>query len=143
MKFFTKFKFLFFSVLVILVIDGCSTNEHDLSSKTIDFGSKSQSQMVFSKCPKLDWRHKKVEVSFEDAFQHFAVIEGITAEEKAEGHALTENNLKQGLTIKLKVTDLKTKSEQINEIMIEAYDLQKGINEFTIGYSDNKPYIIY
>jgi hypothetical protein len=58
-------------------------------------------------------------------------------------HELTNNNLQQGITIKLKVIDYAAQSENINEIMIESFNLSKGRNQFTIGYNANKPYIIY
>jgi hypothetical protein len=58
-------------------------------------------------------------------------------------YELTDNNLQQGITIKVKVIDYAARSEKINEIMIEPFDLIKGKNQFTITYNGNKPYIIY
>jgi hypothetical protein len=59
------------------------------------------------------------------------------------GYLLSENNLRQGFTIKLKITDTIQHAEKTSEIMIEPYDLSRGINQFTIGYNGNTPSIIY
>ena len=129
-------KSLFIGIFLTIFINGCSVND-ETKNGTIESGLfKNESQLMFAKSPVLDWKNKKVVVSFEDDFQNFVSIENL-------GYTLSHNNLKQGITVKLKIVDFKNKSEQINEIMIEPFDLSEGMNEFTVGYTNNKPYIIY
>jgi hypothetical protein len=113
-------------------------------AKIVDnLDDKLESEIVFAKSSNFDWNNKKVEVSFEDEFQDFLSIENLSKKKGKLGYELSSNNLQQGITIKLKVIDYIKNSVKINEIMIESYDLNKGINHFTIGYNDNKPDIIY
>jgi DNA-directed RNA polymerase subunit E'/Rpb7 len=96
--------------------------------------------LVFVKSSTFNWNQRRVEISFEDAFQQFYSVD---IKDNVLEYELTDNNLRQGITVKLKVIDYATKSEKTNEIMIEPFDLIKGKNQFTIAYNGNKPYIIY
>lgn len=136
MKISKLIKSLFIGIFLTIFINGCSVNDETKNSSTSSKILNDESQLLFAKSPVFDWKNKKVEVSFEDNFQNFISIEKL-------GYSLSENNLKQGITIKLKIVDFENKSVNINEIMIESFDLSKGINQFTIGYKDKTPYIIY
>lgn len=135
---------LFFSgIFLATLIYGCTVNEERTSENSLKNDLSKKNQVVFSKSPNFNWNHKKVEVSFEDEFESFSSIEVLNKTEGLPKYALSKNNVQQGITIKLKVIDEIKNSEKINEIMLEPYDLTKGINEFSIGYNENKPYIIY
>jgi hypothetical protein len=100
-------------------------------AKIVDnLDDKLESEIVFAKSSNFDWNNKKVEVSFEDEFQDFLSIENLSKKKGKLGYELSSNNLQQGITIKLKVIDYIKNSVKINEIMIESYDLNKGINQF-------------
>ena len=133
----------FLGFFPITLFNGCSINEERTSENSHEFDLGTKKHVVFSKSPKFDWNRKKLEVSFEDAFEHFLSIDVLNNSGNQLGYALSKNNVQQGITIKLKVIDEIKNSEKINEIMLEPYDLTKGINKFTIGYNENKPYIIY
>jgi hypothetical protein len=98
------------------------------------------SRLVFVKSSTSNWNQRRVEISFEDAFQQFYSVD---IKDNVLEYELTDNNLKQTITVKLKVTDYAAKSEKTNEIMIESFYLSKEKNQFTIAYIGNKPYIIY
>jgi hypothetical protein len=98
------------------------------------------SRLVFVKSSTSNWNQRRVEISFEDAFQQFYSVD---IKDNVLEYELTDNNLKQTITVKLKVTDYAAKSEKTNEIMIESFYLSKGKNQFTIAYNGNRPYIIY
>ena len=136
MKISKLIKSLFIGIFLTIFINGCSVNDETKNSSSSSKILNDESQLLFAKSPVFNWKNKKVEVSFEDNFQNFSSIEKL-------GYSLSENNLKQGITIKLKIVDFENKSVNINEIMIESFDLSKGINQFTIGYNDKTPYIIY
>lgn len=136
MKISKLIKSLFIGIFLTIFINGCSVNDETRNSSSSSKILNDESQLLFAKSPVFDWKNKKVEVSFEDNFQNFISIEKL-------GYSLSENNLKQGITIKLKIVDFENKSVNTNEIMIESFDLSKGINQFTIGYRDKTPYIIY
>lgn len=136
MKISKLIKSLFIGIFLTIFINGCSVNDETKNSSSSSKILNDESQLLFAKSPVFDWKNKKVEVSFEDNFQNFISIEKL-------GYSLSENNLKQGITIKLKIVDFENKSVNTNEIMIESFDLSKGINQFTIGYKDKTPYIIY
>lgn len=140
MKSSTFLKFLFFGVFLSFFINSCSVGEYN-SSKRLNFYSNDKDQIVFQKSPNLSWRNKKVAVSFEDNLDTFNKVDTVSKNGVRLGYALSENNLKQGITIKLKIIDI-DKTENISEITIEPYEFEKGKNEFTIGYIDNTPYII-
>lgn len=129
-------KSLFIGIFLTIFINGCSVNDETKNDNAESAMLKNESQLMFAKSTILDWKNKKVVVSFEDDFQNFISIENLA-------YTLSHNNLKQGITVKLKIVDFKNKSEQINEIMIEPFDLSEGMNEFAVGYTNNKPYIIY
>ncbi|WP_432672352.1 hypothetical protein [Flavobacterium sp. SM2513] len=129
-------KSLFLVIFVTIFINGCSINYENKFGKSPAELLNNESQLLFTKSPIFNWKNKKVVVSFEDDFRNFNTFE-------KSGYILSENNLKQGITVQLKVIDFFKKSEIVNEIMIESYDLSKGVNQFTIGYNDNTPYIIY
>ena len=136
MKISKLIKSLFIGIFLTIFINGCSVNDETKNSSSSSKILNDESQLLFAKSPLFNWKNKKVEVSFEDNFQNFISIEKL-------GYSLSENNLKQGITIKLKIVDFENKSVNTNEIMIESFDLSKGINQFTIGYKDKTPYIIY
>lgn len=136
MKISKLIKSLFIGIFLTIFINGCSVNDETKNSSSLSKILNDESQLLFAKSPVFDWKNKKVEVSFEDNFQNFSSIEKL-------GYSLSENNLKQGITIKLKIVDFENKSVNTNQIMIESFDLSKGINQFTIGYRDKTPYIIY
>lgn len=127
------------SVFMAVLLNGCSATDE---SSSADF-SKNESQIIFVKSPEFEWKNKKVEVSFEDEFKKFLAIDVVSKKGAPLRQLLSENNLQQGVTVKLKVSNSLVNFQKVNEIMIESYDLHKGINQFTIGYNDNKPYIIY
>jgi hypothetical protein len=128
------------AIVAAAIAIGCSNSYdfklEDAKTKTIPTNSR----LVFVKSSTFNWNQRRVEISFEDAFQQFysVDIKGNVVE-----YELTDNNLQQGITVKLKVTDYAAKSEKTNEIMIESFYLSKGKNQFTIAYIGNKPYIIY
>lgn len=135
------FKTLFLGICFIFLANGCDVNDDKATSK--DFFSNKENQLFINKSADFDWNNCKVEVSFEDDFEKFSNIEMVSKKGARLGHLLSENNLKQGITIKLKVIDNKSRSEEVAEIMIESFDLKKGKNHFTIGHTNNTPYIIY
>lgn len=140
MKSSTLCKFLFLGVFLTVFINSCSLGEDD-STKKLDFYAEDKDQIVFQKSPNLSWQKVKIEVSFEDDLDKFYKIDTFSQEGIQLGYALSTNNLKQGITIKLKITD-EDYIDTISEITIEPYELKKGKNEFTIGHLDSKPYII-
>ena len=127
---------LFIVIFLNILINGCSVNDKFKNDNVISTCLKNESQLMFAKCPNLDWKNKKVVVSFEDDFKNFISIETL-------GYTLSHNNLNQGITVKLKIVDFENKATQINEIMIEPFDLSEGTNEFAVGYTNNKTYLIY
>lgn len=135
------FKPFFFGICLFIVVNGCDVND-DKASSTAYFSSK-ENQLLINKSKNYDWENCKVEVSFEDDFEKFFDIEAVSKKGHRKSHLLSENNLKQGLTIKLKVTDFKSRSEEVAEIMIASFDLKKGKNQFNIGHTNNTPFIIY
>ena len=134
---------LFFVIFLTSIITSCSSTDENSRVEVARGANTDSNSIVFEKSAASDWKNKKVEVSFEDAFQKFSPIDAFAQNGKKVGYGLSNNNLKQGLTIKIKVSDSITSSEKINEIMVEGFDLEKGINEFTIGCNENKAYIIY
>ena len=136
MKISKLIKSLFIGIFLTIFINGCSVNDETKNSSSSSKILNDESQLLFAKSPVFNWKNKKVEVSFEDNFQNFISIEKL-------GYSLSENNLKQGITIKLKIIDNESNIEKTSQIMIESFDLSKGINQFTIGYNDKTPYIIY
>lgn len=143
MKISVFFKYLFFAVLITAITNGCSVNDEIASNRSVEFLSKNGNQIIFVKSPEFNWKNKVVEVSFEDAFQKFSKIDLVNEQGNKMAYSLTKNNLEQGITIKLKITDTINHSEHVNELMIESYDLVKGKNDFLIGCNTNKAYIIY
>jgi len=133
----------FLAILLAFCANSCSNLDKNKAKIVDNLDDKLESEIVFAKSSNFDWNNKKVEVSFEDEFQDFFSIENLSKNKGKLGYELSSNNLQQGITIKLKVIDYINNSVKINEIMIESYDLNKGINHFTIGYNDNKPDIIY
>ena len=133
----------FLGIFLNAVFNSCSTSDYSKLEKSDAKFSLIENQICFAKSATIDWKNKKVTVSFEDAFEKFSNIEKESPEETHSRFSLSKNNLKQGITIQLKIQDLFNKSEKIAEIMIENYDLTSGLNEFTIGHKNNKPYIIY
>ena len=136
-------KSLFLGVSFTLINNGCSVNDQSSSKNPMSIFSKKNNEIRFTKCAHSNWNNKIVEVSFEDAFQEYYKVDSNNDEDSRVGYALSENNLRQGLTIKLRVIDTTNKTEKISEIMVESFDLEKGKNQFTIGYKDKSPYIIY
>ena len=134
-KFYINKRYLL-GIFLTLFFSGCSISDEKKEEKF-------EHRIVFAKSPNLDWKYKKVEISFEDAFQDFLSIEQLSKKNDDLGYVLSNNNLKQGITIKIKVVDLFKNTIDLNEIMIESYDLNQGLNEFTVGYNDNKPNIMY
>ncbi len=143
MKIFLLLKFLRIGVVVAFVIAGCAEGNDNAMIRSTDPSFKNESQILFAKSPNYNWKNKKVEVSFEDSFQKYVAVDAVSKTGKSTGLLLSKNNLQQGITIKLKVTDTVVRTKKTNEVMIESYDLHKGTNQFTIGYNDNKPHIIY
>ena len=135
------FKTLFLGIFFIFLANGCDVNDDKAASK--DFLSNMENQLLINKSTDFDWKNCKVEVSFEDDFENFSDIDVVSKNGKKCGYVLSENNLKQGLTIKLKVMNYHSRAEDIAEIMIEPFDLKEGKNELTIGHNNNMPYIIY
>jgi hypothetical protein len=132
-------KFLFLGFSLTFIANRCSVNEEASAKIT----AKKANEISFLKSPLFDWKNKKVEVSFEDDFENFESIDTVSIYGTQLGHSLSNNNLKQGIIIKLKVIDRVKSIDIINEIMIESYDLSSGINQFNIGFNNNKPFIIY
>jgi DNA-directed RNA polymerase subunit E'/Rpb7 len=129
-----------FAVLSMVIAIGCS-NSYDPKLKNVETKIvNTNSRLVFAKSSTSNWNQKRVEISFEDAFQQFYPIDN---KENELLYELTDNNLQQGITIKVKVIDYAARSEKVNEIMIEPFALSKGRNQFTKGYNANKQYIIY
>ena len=58
------------------------------------------------------------------------------------GYKLTDNNIKQGFSVRFKIIDSDNKSEYINEIMIEPFKLKTGKNNLILGYHNNTPTIL-
>lgn len=136
MKILSLFKLTLLGVFLTIFINACSLSNDESDQKSVN-------QIVFFKSSQFNWKSKKVEVSFEDNFQMFSSIDTSTIKRNQRKFGLSLNNLKQGIIIKLKLIDLFDKSEKFNEIMLEPFDLSKGMNEFAIGYNNEKPYIIY
>lgn len=136
MKNATVFKSILLGIILTVFINGCSINNESSYTKLNSINSNKDSQIRFVKSPNFDWKNKKIVVSFEDDFQSFNAIDNL-------GYKLSQNNLKQGITVKLKVVDFDNKSEKTTQIMIESFDLSAGINQFTVAYNNDKPYIIY
>jgi hypothetical protein len=136
MKNATVFKSIYLGIILTVFINGCSINNESSYTKLNSINSNKDSQIRFVKSPNFDWKNKKIVVSFEDDFQSFNAIDNL-------GYKLSQNNLKQGITVKLKVVDFDNKSEKTTQIMIESFDLSAGINQFTVAYNNDKPYIIY
>jgi Flp pilus assembly protein TadB len=134
------YKALFFLVLLIIIAILCSNSFDFKLNKDETKKTNNNSRLVFAKSSTSNWNQKRVEISFEDAFQEFHSIDN---KDNTLLYDLTDNNLQQGITVKLKVIDCALQSEKINEIMIESFDLIEGKNQFTIAYNGNKPYIIY
>lgn len=132
-------KSIFIGILLTFFINGCSVNEDAESRSSID----KENLILFSKSPLFNWGTKKVEVSFEDDFQKFESIDSVSVSGNRLGYSLSNNNLKQGVAIRLKVIDSKSKFENVEEIMIESFHLKSGLNQVALGYNDNKPYLIY
>ena len=132
-------KSIFIGILLTFFINGCSVNEDAESRSSID----KENLILFSKSPLFNWGTKKVEVSFEDDFQKFESIDSVSISGTRLGYSLSDNNLEQGFAIRLKVIDPITKSQQIDEIMIESFQLKSGLNQVVLGYNNSKPYIIY
>jgi hypothetical protein len=128
------------AIVAAAIAIGCSNSYdfklEDAKTKTIPTNSR----LVIVKSSTFNWNQRRVEISFEDAFQQFSSIDVKNNEFVYE---LTDNNLKQGITVKLKVIDYAARSEKTSEIMIEPFYLSKGKNQFTIAYNGNRPYIIY
>ncbi len=137
------FKSIFLAILLTSFLNGCSVNDSMNFDLWENGKSNSNSKIVFIKSSDNNWKNKKIEVSFEDTFQDFSPIDQKSLSENHKGFVLTTNNLKQGIAIRLKVIDFLKNSFKIKEIMIESYDLSKGLNQFTIGHKDNTPFIIY
>lgn len=136
MKLSLLIKSLLLVFLVTTLFNGCSVNDETKNSNSSGTILDTKSHLMFAKSSEFNWSNKSVVISFEDNFQNFTSIEKLA-------YSLSDNNLKQGITVKLKVVDFQSKSEKVNEIMIESFDLSKGKNQFTIGYNESKPYIIY
>ena len=130
---------LFFTVFLI----GCSLNDTGVTTYEISNSKNIHNQILFTESKAFNWDNKRVEVSFEDDFNTFLPIDTTMKKGTKLGYSLSENNLKQGLTIKLKVIDFKRHTQKTNEIMIESFDLSEGKNQFTLGHKENTPYIIY
>lgn len=143
MKISIIFKSLFLAVLLTAIANGCSVSDEIKSNRSVEFLSKNGNQIIFVKSPEFDWSNKIVEVSFEDALQEFLTVGLVSEQGNKMGYSLTANNMKQGLTIKLMITDTTDNSQQVNELMIEPFDLVKGKNDFLIGCNTNKAFIIY
>jgi hypothetical protein len=97
------------AVVAAAIAIGCSNSYdfklEDAKTKTIPTNSR----LVIVKSSTFNWNQRRVEISFEDAFQQFYSIDVKNNEFVYE---LTDNNLQQGITIKLKVIDYATKSEK-------------------------------
>ena len=141
-KFYINKRYLL-GIFLTLFFNGCSISDENKKEKRDASDVNFEHKIVFTKSTTVDWNYKKVEISFEDAFQDFMSIEQLSRNAQNQGYVLSNNNLKQGITIKIKVVDRSKNNISLNEIMIEPYDLKKGVNEFTIGYNDNKPNIMY
>lgn len=139
MKNYYLIKYILLGIFLTIITNGCSVNEESESSKL----NGKENVILFSKSPQFNWGTKKVEVSFEDDFQKFGCIDSVSISGDRLGYSLTNNNLKQGVAIRLKVIDLNSKLEKVDEIMIESYHLKSGLNQVALGYKNNKPYIIY
>ncbi len=137
------FKCLFLGILLTSIFNGCSVNDRMKFGIWENENGSSNNKIIFIKSSNLNWKNKIVQVSFEDEFQNFSPINMKTSDANYTEFRLSKNNLEQGVAIRLKVIDFFKKSEKVNEIMIESYDLSKGLNQFTIGYKDNTPFIIY
>lgn len=131
MKNYFLIKYLLIGFFLTFFINGCSVNDE----------AESRNSVLFSKSPLFIWESKKVEVSFEDNFQKFESIDSVSTSGKRFGYSLSNNNLKQGVAIRVKVID--SKFEEVNEIMIESFHLKPGLNQIKLGYNNNKPFIIY
>lgn len=136
MKIITVLKFIFLIIFLIFIVNACSIKQDEDATFEAH-------KIVFLKSTQFNWKNKKVEVSFEDAFQQFLSIDSISSNKSRNEFSLSVNNLAQGIAVRFKVVDEVQKKYKITEIMIEPYDLSRGINQFSIGYTDNKPYIIY
>lgn len=132
-------KFLFLGLFLTLITNRCSVSDRVNSKASMVPVAKIQ----FFKSPRLDWKNKKVEVSFEDDFQEFKLVDTKETARNQSQLVLSTNHLKQGITVRVKMIDMNKKIEKINEIMIESYDLPKDINQFAIGYNENTPFIMY
>lgn len=132
-------KCILLGLLLAFLLNGCSTSDETTSRNIANLDNT----LVFSKSPDVNWHHLKVEVSFEDDLQEFTEINSVSNNTIKSKYTLTANNLRQGITVKLKIIDLDKSIQKTNEIMIESFDLKNGLNEFVIGYKDYKPYIIY
>ncbi len=130
-------------LFLTVILNGCSLNDTGDTSHVISNSKNIQNQILFAESKAFNWDNKRVEVSFEDDFNTFLPIDTTMKKGTKLGYSLSENNLKQGLTIKLKVIDFKRHTQKTNEIMIESFDLSKGTNQFTLGHKENTPYIIY
>ena len=139
MKSYNLIKYILLGIFLPLIINGCSVNEDAESRRSTD----KENLILFSKSPLFNWGTKKVEVSFEDDFQKFESIDSVSISGTRFGYSLSDNNLEQGFAIRLKVIDPITKSQQIDEIMIESFQLKSGLNQLVLGYNNSKPYIIY
>ena len=136
MKNLSILKSIFLSVIVAILVSGCSASDEATTSDKVG-------QIMFFKSSQFDWKYKQVEVSFEDNFQNFKSINGSSVTEKQFVSLLSANNLKQGVTVRLKVLDAIDHSEKMSEIMIESFDLKLGLNQIAVGYKNDKPFIIY
>lgn len=134
-------KSLFLGICLVAMVNGCDVSEEEKSN--FDLTKVAESQLFIKKSAFFDWKNRDVVISFEDSFDNFSDINAASEDGKTIGYILSENHLKQGVTIRLKTVDNQTKTEKVAEIMIESYDLKEGKNQFTIGHINNKPYIIY
>ena len=130
------FKSILLGIILTVFTNGCSINNESSYTNLSSRSSNKDSQLRFVRSPDYNWKNKKMLVSFEDDFQSFTTIDKLV-------YKLSQNNLKQGITVKLKVVDFENKSEKTTQIMIESFDLSAGINQFTVAYNNDKPYIIY
>lgn len=125
----------FFSTLFIFfLINGCSIRDDESTFK--------ENQIVFLKSSNYNWNNKIVRVSFEDDFENFKTLNGVSRSGVQIGYNLTDNNIKQGFSVRFKIINTDNKSENINEIMIEPFKLKTGTNKLIIGLHENTPTIL-
>ena len=127
-------KAFFVTLFAFFLINGCSNRDGESTFK--------ETQIFFLKSSKYNWDNKLVKVSFEDDFDDFKTLNVVSNSGVKMGYKLTDNNIKQGFSVRFKIIDSDNKSEYINEIMIEPFKLKTGKNNLILGYHNNTPTIL-